>query len=219
MAILTNAIVKVDLVCATGNTIATRQIAVNTLHYKCTTHAGTGATESDFAFLMGQSMSNLYKALLSSLTAYSGCRVQQIVTTPPGVAVIDTIGTGPGSRLGLNLLPTQDCGIITKHTLIGGRGGRGRLYAPFPTVDDNANGHTTVGYQVLLAAIADAILVIRNPGAGGNTSTMQPVLFHAPTAATAASTTPLSSYTIRGYFGTQRRRGEASGPDVFFPAA
>lgn len=186
------------------------QLAVTTLHYQ--TIAAT-PVEPDSAFVashMDAFWSQQYKALINNTATYSGVTAQKIFPLPQSLLGANAISEGPGTG-GVEALPSQTCGLITKTTQFGGRKFRGRVYVPFPSKSQSLIiGHPTAAYLTLLDTFRIALLTQRVVTDGGNSITLHPVLKHGTTPPTQ---TLLANGIVRQRWATQRRRSHVNPPD------
>lgn len=185
-------------------------VAVNIMHYRVGLVSGTGPTDFQIAAAMdgvwGPAMINV----IPILCQYYGTSIQKIFPLPIVERVINIASRNVGARV-LEMGAPQLTGMITKTTGLAGRKFRGRFYVPFPAEDDNLTGTPEAAYLGLLGPLANTIFTGIVAGLPPNTAPLFPCLFRtgAP-----PNTTDLTGATVRPYFGTQRRRGQASGPDV-----
>lgn len=192
-----------------GSNVQTlRQTAVNILHYKVTGLTGTGATEAAVLTALETVHITLYKLLLCQQADYAGTVLQRVHPLPTGLAYYTTASAGAGTG-GLVLLPGQTCGSITKQSAFAGRRYRGRIYIPWPSEADNADGRPIGAYTVAVDAWADVLTDSIVVGGGANTLTLDPVIW-SPTTQTS---TPFLVARVNAYWTTQRRRGSASRAD------
>jgi hypothetical protein len=131
----------------------------------------------------------------------------------PVRARVDDFTAAGACTGGANLGPTQNSGVISKHTALAGRPFRGRNYIPFPwPAAIDANGAPTGAYSSLLnllCAKLDTVLTVT--GALGSATLVQ-TIYHAkgygrPPAFQHTTTRTVGTFAS-GRYGTQRRRGE-----------
>lgn len=193
-----NDIWRVRIACYTPD-----QASVNVLHYKVIGTAGAGATDQDLADRVNTLAAPLYKAVLSVSATYRGTSAQRIFPGPLTAAAFSVGSAGIGTVAG-EPLPTQCAGIISLHTSLAGRRQRGRIYLPFPGEDSSTNpGVPTGAYVTAAQTLANALFTTIVAGVGGNTSNLDPVIFHRSTN-TADVITRKEAKTA---WATQRRRG------------
>jgi len=188
---------------------ANAQVALNVYHFLETATAGAGGSEADAASAFDTLAAPVYKPAMAGAAEYSGTQAQRIKPTRT-VARTSNIAGGSGTGAG-DLLPLEVSGIISTVTAKTGRGFRGRIYVPFPYADaNNAAGEPTAAYAVVLGAIAAAFLATHTIGAGGNTSTIVPVIYHRKT----ATTDPVTGFLAKVKWAGQHRRGDYGRPNV-----
>lgn len=179
------------------------QLGINVLHYQVTVTAGAGDMfPEDMPNLFGDYSSDEFKDCINENFSWVGCMVR-LVDPAISITYLSTSVAKVGDRAG-EPLPTQVSGIITKRSDSTGRNGRGRMYVPFPSEDDNDDGHPSaalfVEYAVLAARVLSPIILT---SAGGAIVTFVPVLWNADT----DTVTAVTSSVVRNKWGTQRRRG------------
>ncbi len=183
-------------------TEAGEQAAVNTFYFKC--QAVTGFV-SDIAITLqfDTAIAAVFKPLLQNVAVYRGTQ-GRIMKTPPPVAVIADANPGPGTA-GAVGLPRQTCGIYTKRTALAGRGYRGRMYLPFPAVDDDqGGGGPTLGYMAKLDNLTLALDAFTHVvDVPGSDATLVQVLWKGK----AVSPVPIVANVPNQKWATQRRRG------------
>lgn len=184
------------------------QYSVNTRHYRVTAIAGTGETDVNAAARIETELAPAFKACLNENANYLGLSLQIIRTIRRPKAVV-TAGSGPGLIEG-DALPRQVCGLITVLTDTASRNGRGRMYVPFPPESRNlATAVPNAEYLGELDSLAiklDNVLVV---GGGGNTASIQPVLYNRVTQAVI----PVTGVRVAALWATQRRRSDIRGGD------
>lgn len=181
------------------------QCAINVLHYYCYSMVGTGADLSDVAKAIDAQWAGSMKSLMSSSATYRGCGARIIFPIPASAELYSITGQGPGTS-GVDLLPRQTSGCITKQTGIAGRKYRGRMYPPFPAkVDDTAAGRPAAAYIVNLVLAAANLTTNVTATTGGNTSNLRNVLRHR---AVLGSFDPITAARANQSWATQRRRGD-----------
>jgi len=179
------------------------QLAVNTVHW--TVEALTGSyTQESLADDFDGDLEGPYKAVMTNTASYYGVQLQRLAPDPVTASVSATSNIGIGTA-GEDPLPGQVCGVIGAKTHVGGPGGRGRVYIPFP---DNIfqvplTNSPSAGYRTLLETIASRIYSPRTFVSGANSITLFPRLFHRAT----TTVTLIQEGDARQKWGTQRRRG------------
>lgn len=188
---------------------ASDQISLNMLAYTVQAVAGAGSTLRDAATLIDTNFAATFKPCLGVPATYYGVGCRKFVAGGRLSAENSTTAsTGPGTG-GALLVARQTCGMITKQTVLGGRGGRGRMYVPFPgTISCDTSGVPTAAYLALIGTIGTALLATLTNGGG---LTLIPVLLRYPRPnrlpPIAIGTTPLAGFTTRLKWATHRTRG------------
>lgn len=194
-----------DILLARVVTYTESQLGINVLHYRVSATTGTSCSLDDIALAFDSNWNALYKAVLSQNSHYRGVGVKR-VNPNPSVESTSVTNDGVGTVLA-DPGPKQAAGIITKLTGVAGRANRGRMYVPFPTVDDaDVDGSPTNGYQTLLASIASNVLTPDTVVAVGGSATLIPCL--AREVAGVWSSKDITGSRVQSKFGTQRRRGD-----------
>lgn len=204
-------IYSAKVICRNTASILNPIVSVNVLHYSVTQVTGLGKFDQDIADRIDAELGAPYKAYLSPDSGYRGVICQKIWPLPVSLPVNSIVSQGPGTRVTGETLPGQICGIITKRTLGAGRAKRGRVYIPFPGEDDADNGLPNPNYLLALAGLTTPLVNFLIVGAGPDTVTIAPIIFHRATPGTPDLVVQTERRT---YFATQRRRGQVSGPDV-----
>jgi len=188
------------------------QLGINVLHWKVTSVTGTPAT-NDIEDLYSTAIAAIYKPLLNTGAQYLGTSLA-ILT---GGAFVPTTtsnnGAGFGTGLG-NPMPLQTTGIITKKTGFPGRANRGRVYIPFPAINDQdgMTGNPTVAYVNKAQTLANYISTFHlyNIVAGVTAAELTGVLYHR----SSGTTTVLNGSVARSKWGVQHRRGSYGKPNA-----
>lgn len=212
----------------TGNILISRvwchtadQAAVNVRYWRVDSHTGNGGNLAQLAALLNAALDDDYKGLLSVGATYRGVQVQRVWPTPPTVAESNVTTAGVGLVAG-DMQPKQVSGLITFTTGLAGRKYRGRLYVPFPGEASNAVlGVPVAAYVTGLTNLGSLYTASYSPGAGADTSFVQPII---PTrvlrAGTGGTTGKPPIYDLNGgynrviasfarpFWATQRRRGD-----------
>lgn len=188
------------------------QCSINTTYYSCTVATGAPTQDSDVASGYAAVLPGFVKNLMSNQATYNGLTVQVVQPAPMPIPAANTGGSGVGALVS-NVMPRQVAGLISCYAAFSGRRFRGRVYIPFPAVNqDDTGGLPLAGYVVLLNALKALIygpIVIPNAGATG-TVTLLPVIFHRAT----VTSTPVVTAVSRSKWATQRRRGSFGRPNV-----
>lgn len=189
---------------------APAQLSMNTVHYIVTNETAGGATLQELVDDFDLQMKTSFRNCLSTSAELRGFTVQRIWPMPVSALYKSTTGAGAGTVAG-QTLPTQVSGIITLRTLWGGRKNRGRVYVPFPSENSmDANADPTAAYKTLLQTFGGVLTIPWTTVGAGGTTTIAMVLKNKDFPATP----PIFQAEARSYFATQRRRGQASGPDA-----
>lgn len=196
--IAVNDIFRVRIACYTPT-----QAAINTIHFRCDSIAGASTDSATFATMIDTSFSTPYKNVMSDQARYRGLSVQRIFPGIPPVPDIVIASDGPGV-IASDLLPGQVSGIGSWRTALAGRKYRGRVYVPFPGESHNEpTGIPSAAYVTLLNTLLTALSTTRTPGAGGDTATLRPMIFHRAT----NTVDQIIAQTARQRWASQRRRG------------
>ena len=184
------------------------QISVNLLHYKCTNLVGA-PTDQDIVDSVATGWGIAYKPALGTASRYRGVGLQ-IVTGGARLEVVNIASDGQGTG-NVGVGPTQTSAVLKKKGALATRKNRGRLYFPFPAVNDfNVDGSMVGAYKTLMTTVATAFgPQLLGIGTGGRTVTLDMVL------ATYIGSPPILTSTLNvltfaptGLWGTQRRRSE-----------
>jgi len=98
-----------------------------------------------------------YKQYLNIRARYSGLRLRKVGAVP-APAVSSVAGAGDGLVNG-SLLPPQTAMLFTKKTAAAGKIGRGRLYLPFWSEEDNGVGGQPNAGALVAGDICAAVLL------------------------------------------------------------
>lgn len=184
-------------------TYTSSQIGVNTAHFKVTAIAGTATTDAAIAAAFDTALAPRYAAVLSVGARYRGTSIQKIFPLPPKVPQAAVSNDQPGTVAG-DMMAGQVAGLIWAKTTNAGPTERGRMYLPFVGETSNAaTGVPVAGYVTDISDIADEVYSPVTIGAGGNTATLDPVIWHRGT----LTATGIDSFGARTVWATQRRRG------------
>jgi len=190
------------------------QVGLNRVQYVITATGGAALTDQTVANALSTTVAASFKNYLPATGSYLGLRFQIVAPIPGSPGVSSVTGAGAGTVVS-DPLPTQAAMLFSKQTPVPGKIGRGRLYLPFWTEDDNDNtGKPTNAALVAGNAVATILL---NPiviVSGGSTVTMTPCL-----AKKSNAWLPLilSGYVQRTQWATQRRRSQINRGDSTFP--
>lgn len=180
------------------------QVGLNIRRFIITEVAGTERTPQEIVDSLSSQAGPVYRSLLSDSASYDGLAMRFLPFGGPPSDFQSKLGAGIGLALG-PALPKQTCGIITARSTGLGRRGRGRVYVPFPSEEDNVTGGIpSVDYVVRLENLSDAILETQLVGAVPDVTTLTAMLFSRDTGVY----TPIVSTNARSLWATQRRRGD-----------
>lgn len=142
--------------------------------------------------------------IMSALTSGFGYKVSTVGTHPPPLAktAVGMIAGGVGST---PPAPTQARPVLSWGTAMGGKGYRGRLFLPTPSVNAcTAGGFILAG--VVAAGQALGTQLLAPITVGGTTWNISLIHRHKGPPITFTSD-PIISATMRNAFGTQRKSG------------
>lgn len=204
MNLVVNDIVECKVYCQSAG-----QISQNIFHYRVANLTGDGATDQDAADKVDTNFAGPYKALLCNFAEYLGSSAQIIKPTRRPACFSNT--SADSGTAGEEQIPRQVAGLIQLQTATASKHGRGRKFIPFPSEDDNEeDGKPSVGYVANLTALAIQLLTPMEVVGGGETATLQPVLYDRD----AGTTLALIKYRVRSVWATQRRRGDTRHADL-----
>lgn len=207
--VLLNQVHNVTYGCRQG-----QQTGLNRVQYVVTATGGPALTDQGLANALSTTVAASFKNYLPATGSYLGLRLQIVSPLPGDPGVSSVSGAGAGTVVS-DPLPTQAAMLFSKRTPVAGKIGRGRLYLPFWTEDDNdATGKPTNAALIAGNAVATIIL---NPiviVVGVSTVTLTPCL-----AKKSNAWLPLilSGYVQRTQWATQRRRSQINRGDSSFP--
>lgn len=194
-----NDAIQLRFVCSTSD-----QISLNIRQFLITDVQGVEATPQEIADYFSTSAGPQYRGLLSEDAHYDGVALRML---PFGGIPSDwqsKLEAGVGGVVG-PLLPKQSCGLLSLRSTALGRRGRGRVYIPFPSEEDNVTGGIpSVDYVVRVEVLSDTIAEAAFVGAVPNVTTLTPMLFSRDTGVY----TPIVATLARSLWATQRRRGD-----------
>lgn len=204
-----------------GNVISFRnwftqaeQAAVCTTHWLCVSTSGTPTTLQQICDAWDTAVQALWKTLIDSESIYNGTQayVDQ-VPLPQFAATTSSAGAGDGAALAV---PRQATGLLGWTTSFAGPQFRGRLYLPFPGVDEDASGGIPTNlYRAHGNALGAAIVAFTTVTVGGGTLAGYPCILHRKNkAGTIPPPTQITLGTTRAKFATQKRRGSYGRPNV-----
>jgi hypothetical protein len=191
--------------------LATKQNAINVMHYRVDTLIPDPITMEQVADAFSGNAGPAYRPMLFNGNSYDGCKVR--IPGPLGTAaVISRASAGVGTSAGAGQAPTQLCVVASLRAATAPARVRGRQYFGGFTKDDiDISGDPTLGLQtsvnVILNATAINPLVLTIAAAN---YTFVPVIYRRAT----LISYPVTSRVVRLYFGTQRRRSEINRGDA-----
>ena len=180
------------------------------LDWQLGTVSAPAPNDLDLANYVDLTFGPLIKALMCNPAVYNSVttrRLNPVVARP--VFQISTAHSGVGTA-GADPMAGQTTGLITKYTALMGRANRGRIYIPFPAVDDDtATGAPSASYQSRLVSFANAYTgTVSIPGGGGGAIAATAIVFHPKT----LTGTPIATTQSQFKWATQRRRGQYKPP-------
>lgn len=181
------------------------QLAVNVTHWVVSSIVGLAPTDNAVALFFGNRVKVAYAGLLNNNATFQGTSCQHLFPLPTRVEDFNAV-TALGGTAGAAGLPKQCCGLFTKKTALAGRANRGRVYVPFPSETDNADGTSapTAGYMTNLGGLAALLTTSATLTNDENATTFLPVVYHRAT----HSFTLITTAFARQKWATQRRRGD-----------
>lgn len=188
---------SVRAVCVAGD-----QTAFNVLWFNISAKTALGADNFEIATGLSQTLSSLYRAVMSDNASFNGMGVRN--DSDKSVEEFASTGSGPGTAVG-DLLPRQVSGLIGTRTIFALRRARGRIYIPFPAeADSEATGKPAVAYVTRLQALADRLRdVFVITGLGGTLDLKLCVYSRV-----FGTLVDVTNATARPRWATQRRRGD-----------
>lgn len=179
------------------------QAGINVLHFRVAAFAGSGASDVQIADAWNQAIAATLKACMSSTASFRGVGVRRLKPTL-SVETFSILNQGSGGVAG-DPLPKQITGISTLRTLTPGRRGRGRIYVPFPAESQNDADQTpTAAYLVVLFNYTSVAIASLLAGINPNTNTLESIVYNRAS----GTGIPITSFTARDKWATQRRRGD-----------
>lgn len=176
--------------------------ALNVRTYRVDAVAGTGTDPQTAAIGMFTALGPDYVALMPASASYYRVRFQKFLPVPRERAGFSNQAPLVGTSAG-DLLPKQACGLLLMTTGLAGPRYTSRVYVPFPSEFYNdADGVPTALWDTNIAALGATLAAPQTLGAGGNTITISPVVFHRDT----ATATAITSYALTTKWATQKRR-------------
>jgi len=192
------------------------QVSVNTHFFKVITNGG-GFDAQEAIDSITAAARPLYRALIPGGATFLGGEGTNLTIVP---TPFKNQSSQPGAGLATGIsLPTQVCGIYTKHTEVAGPSGRGRTYVPFPS--DDALG-AVAGSDIPTAAYQLKVFNLSGNFSGTVaylTATLiafqvQWGLYREPPTPAPPVFTPIISTVAHRLWATQKRRGDYGRPNV-----
>lgn len=180
------------------------QLGVNVRGFKVQAQIGTGLDSTGLLAALDALYKPLYLNILPQLAEYSYTSMKRLKPTASDLEVKTSAGAAGG--IASDPCTSQSAVVVTLGTGFAGRANRGRMYIPFPPLSGLLNSTPptpTLIYQALIAQLAAQYVSVNVVTTGGNGWTLLPVLLKpAPN-----PDVLITTYIVRGKFGTQRRRG------------
>jgi len=187
------------------------QEGINSLHFRVQAIAGTATTTNIIGLKIDNELRAAYPDVLADDASYQGVGIRRISPLPITSEEFCTLGAVSGNA-GTLELPLQVSGVITFKTGLAGPSKRGRAYIPFPsTTDVDTDGSPKQTYADRLTAIWSSLIGGYVAGSGGNTATVQLIIYHR---IDGTWTNVNSGGGGNKKWGTQRRRGDYGKPNV-----
>jgi len=181
------------------NYVSDEGSAFNVLHYQIA--ATSGAVPGPFATLaaIGEAaesqFGSVWAAGASDEVTFLGASVQNVYPAPRSKLVTYTVGSLIPGAINANALPMQDAPTILKDTDFGQRWGLGRLFFPGIPETMAEKGEVIAGLsRTALTTMATRLAQNLDVVEGTWTMTLNPVLYHAATAAT--DTKPATAHRV-----------------------
>jgi hypothetical protein len=186
-------------------TTLAEQAAVNTIHYVISTVPTPGPTPLDLITALDTSIAPEIKALLPIDATYNGMQGRVINTPTLYLNDVDVTSAGPGTNAN-PAMGRQLCGLIRLATIFARPKYRGRLYWPFPCVDEDfTGGIPSVAYVTALNGILGNMFSLTTFGGGGGTANCAMAIYHRAT--NDATRVVASGSFAERKWATQKRRG------------
>jgi hypothetical protein len=198
----------------TGDVIFTRwyallnqQLSVNTINFLVIADPASTWTDVTLLATLAGTVAPVYKPLLNSGAEFGGSSITTLLGATGKIATkteYEIFGQGPGLG-GTQPLPTQTSIIVQLKTNGPGKGGLGRIYIPFPSTTDNANGGVPAGaYQAKVDTFRLAVYTRHTyTDAGKGIIELEPIIWHRKT----KNYDLVESTKVHTLWATQRRRG------------
>jgi hypothetical protein len=203
---IVNDIVEMASVCYGSN-----QNALNVMHLKVTAITGTGLTLQQLCTLFEAAWGPVIKPALPNAWSFHGIKCRSVFPIPTAVVTSAAVA-GAGTLGAGDLLPPQTAAVITIRASTAPPRTRGRLYLPPATEAENfSTGVPTAAYATIVGGITTYLTAAHTYTAGGDSATCSFVIYHRKVPQTAY---PVTSASMRGFWGTQRRRSAINRNDV-----
>jgi len=180
------------------------QLGINVLHWEFSQITAGTLSDGAASVAFSTALSAVMKPTLGAAYEWIGMTLRR-VTPAPTPSIIQTADAGVGATPG-DSLPRQMCGIGTKLTAVPGRAGRGRVYFPFATENDNeVDGEPEAGYRLRMDTAMAFICSLFAPVIPVVTGVeFRPVIYNRLT----ATSIPITGWIVRHRWASQRRRGD-----------
>jgi len=196
-------IVEFSPVCLTLN-----QYTFNVFHFVVTSVTGTTVTDQDVGADLDNLVAPFYKSLLPTNCSYYGSKVQTIKPVRYDPTYRST-NRGAGTIAG-DCLPTQVAGLTNLKTGVASRRTRGRFYMPATAEDDStAVAQPSAGYVTALQNLNNALFSYTGTTVGAANVFASWIVY----SRTGLSYLPVTSYTVRTNWATQRKRSQIKHAD------
>jgi hypothetical protein len=198
-SILLNDVIEIRAYCYLQN-----QLSVNDLWFQAAS-VTPNSTIEDLATMWEASAAVKWRQFIAASAVWIGIHAK---IARPGTSfrpVFRNATFGAGTTNHAFSLPKQTAGLITKLTDKGGRAGHGRVYVPFPFMDETQEMETpTVPQQDAMTTIAQWCLLPHVVGSVGMEVNLVPVLINRKT----KLPTPIIGFRVSKAWATQRRRSD-----------
>lgn len=179
------------------------QASVNTFYYGVSAIATPGATTLSLIQQLDIAINVNVKSSLPSDAVYNGLQSRDITQVP--LLLMDAVTTtaGPGTDVSA-AMGRQLCGIGRLATRNAGPKYRGRMYFPFPPIDDDAvGGVPSNAYLAGLNTIFGSMINLSPVTGGGGSASVFLGVFHRAS----RTITPSTTFHAEPKWATQKRRG------------
>lgn len=192
-------------------TTLAEQAAVNTVYYQCGIVTGTAPSLLVATQQFGLIVVGLLPDLLPDVVNFNGVQSAIVNDNPRTVGINEPIDA-PGTA-GSLALPRQSAGLISWRTAFSGPSGRGRMYLPFPPVDDDATiGLPSAAYKTAATAYANALRTLTSfAGLSGDVAVALTLAQYRKPIYVA--TNHITDFTVPLKWATIKRRGSYGRPN------